>query len=168
MEDSTLSAQWICHDDNKRKFLEALRRPTGIKEPLFPILVPFLPISSPVETLDWLCMVELENNLPAGSVNSARWVKPVIHRAQNQNCNAQHDTCAICGHEHRTKNCSSYKTLHCVSCEVDDHSSNDQHCPTYEDKCATLNAKHPESSMMYYPTSEPWTQVMLPPKPAPY
>ncbi|KIK79403.1 hypothetical protein PAXRUDRAFT_108945, partial [Paxillus rubicundulus Ve08.2h10] len=69
-----------------------------------------------------------------------------------RNCNAQHDTCTVCGH----KNCSSYKTLHCISCKVDDNSSNDQHCPMYEDKCMTLNVKHPENSMLYYPTSEPW------------
>ncbi|KIK95902.1 hypothetical protein PAXRUDRAFT_32722 [Paxillus rubicundulus Ve08.2h10] len=165
--DSTLSAQWIHHDDNKRKFLEALGRLAGIREQLFPILVAFLPISSPIETLDWLHTVKLENNLPAGSVNSARWVKPMLEpMAANT---LVRDGLCICKEKlHPIKDkCIPIRCVHC-HCEVDDHSSNDQHCPMYEDKCVTLDAKHPENSMPYYPTSEPWTQVMLPPKPAPY
>ncbi|KIK81158.1 hypothetical protein PAXRUDRAFT_27952 [Paxillus rubicundulus Ve08.2h10] len=41
-------------------------------------------------------------------------------------------------------------------------------CPTYLQKQAELDDKHPENSMPYYPTDKEWTQVLLPPKPVPY
>ncbi|KIK91621.1 hypothetical protein PAXRUDRAFT_34868 [Paxillus rubicundulus Ve08.2h10] len=47
-------------------------------------------------------------------------------------------------------------------------SANDHHCPVYIQKCTLLDAKHPENSMLYFPTEETWTQVLLPPKPTPY
>ncbi|KIJ11393.1 hypothetical protein PAXINDRAFT_54076, partial [Paxillus involutus ATCC 200175] len=80
------------------------------------------------------------------------WCQHWDHIARN--CKAQHDTCAICRHRHHTDNCSLYMTYHCVSCDIDNHSSNDP--PTYKDRCVILNAKHPENSMPYFPTDEPW------------
>ncbi|KAF9239980.1 hypothetical protein BU15DRAFT_19857, partial [Melanogaster broomeanus] len=77
----------------------------------------------------------------------ARWQK-WGHIARD--CNTNHDTCATCGHVHRKENCDSFKTSYCVECDVNDHSSNDPHCPTYLAKCAELDAKHPENCMPYF------------------
>ncbi|KIK78277.1 hypothetical protein PAXRUDRAFT_164420 [Paxillus rubicundulus Ve08.2h10] len=82
--DSTLSAKWLRHEDNKKKFIDALGKPVSIKNCLFPVLIPFLPVSSPIETDNWLKSVELENHILTGSIRSARWVKPVLRRAPNQ------------------------------------------------------------------------------------
>ncbi|KAF8835406.1 hypothetical protein BDN67DRAFT_913093, partial [Paxillus ammoniavirescens] len=62
-------------------------------------------------------------------------------------CKATHKACATCGREHRKEDCTSYKTYYYVSCEVKDHSSSDHHCPTYLQKRAELNDKHPENTM---------------------
>ncbi|KIK91276.1 hypothetical protein PAXRUDRAFT_124779, partial [Paxillus rubicundulus Ve08.2h10] len=70
------------------------------------------------------------------------------------NCNDNHDTCAICGHNHCTSDCISYKTHYCISCDTTNHSSNNRHCPTYIDKCTVLDTKHPENFMPYFPTDD--------------
>ncbi|KAG1845003.1 hypothetical protein F4604DRAFT_1937249 [Suillus subluteus] len=44
----------------------------------------------------------------------------------------------------------------------------DRKCLEFKSKCAGIDAKHPENSMPYFPTDDLWTQVMLPPQPAPY
>ncbi|KAF8834193.1 hypothetical protein BDN67DRAFT_874776, partial [Paxillus ammoniavirescens] len=67
-----------------------------------------------------------------------------------QDCRSPRDTCTTCGHEHPTENCTSCKTHHCISCGVNDHSSNDQHCLTYEEKCADINIKYPENSVPFF------------------
>ncbi|KAF8833014.1 hypothetical protein BDN67DRAFT_875952, partial [Paxillus ammoniavirescens] len=72
------------------------------------------------------------------------------------NCHDGYDTCAKCGEEHRTNMCTSHETRYCVSCEDNSHCSNDRHCPAYKQECTILNAKHPESSMPYFPTNESW------------
>lgn len=85
-----------------------------------------------------------------------------------RDCKAIHDTCAQCGHAHRTDACNDNTgKRYCVSCKTNGHSSNDPKCPTYLHKCAELDAKHPENAMPFFPTDEPWTQVSLPPKPPP-
>ncbi|KIK75162.1 hypothetical protein PAXRUDRAFT_122363, partial [Paxillus rubicundulus Ve08.2h10] len=72
-------------------------------------------------------------------------------------CLASHDACVKCGLEHRTADCVSVDTLHCVSCNSDEHSSRNTHCPTYQQKCALLDSKHPKNSMLFYPMDEAWT-----------
>ncbi|KIK96755.1 hypothetical protein PAXRUDRAFT_114006, partial [Paxillus rubicundulus Ve08.2h10] len=73
-----------------------------------------------------------------------------------RDCKANHNTCTICGLQHRTVNCDSLKMYHCVGCDTHTHSRNDPYCLTYERKCEELNAKHPEKSMPYFPTDEEW------------
>lgn len=57
--------------DNKARFLERLEAPVGIKERSYVVLVPFLSINSPLDDPQWLCTVEVENNLRDGSLASA-------------------------------------------------------------------------------------------------
>ncbi|KAG1864107.1 hypothetical protein C8R48DRAFT_602077, partial [Suillus tomentosus] len=85
-----------------------------------------------------------------------------------KDCNASMDVCGTCGKNHRTNECNAYKTFYCVSCNSQNHASWDRNCPEFRNRCAGIDAKLPENSMPYFPTNEDWTQVMLPPKPAPY
>lgn len=85
-----------------------------------------------------------------------------------KDCNALKDVCGTCGKNHRTDTCNAYRTFFCVSCNSQDHASWNRNCPEFENRCAGIDAKLPENSMPYFPTDEDWTQVMLPPKPAPY
>ena len=219
--DTAGSANWIQQDENKANFLERLNTPAVIRDRSYVILIPFLPISSPLDDPQWHRSIELENNLSENSITSARWIKLKARRNPNQrvahailtfsepkaantllrdgvyickeklhprkdkkdplhcvrcqgwghlarDCKAAHDTCAQCAHSHRTDECSpSNRKRHCVNCNADGHGSNDPKCPVFLIKCAELDAKHPENSMPYFPTEEPWTQVTLPPKPPP-
>ncbi|KIO03609.1 hypothetical protein M404DRAFT_43837, partial [Pisolithus tinctorius Marx 270] len=59
--------------------------------------------------------------------------------------------------EHRTSNCNSHKTYHCMACNTSDHASSHQECPEFVQKCADLNSRTPNNIMPYFPTSELWT-----------
>jgi hypothetical protein len=77
-------------------------------------------------------------------------------------CAQSFNRCGTCGsREHRTSVCTS-KSTYCVNCEVDDHTSWSRECPTFTRKCHEFDVKHPENSLPYYPSSEPWTWAVEP------
>ena len=76
-----------------------------------------------------------------------------------------HDTCGTCAGRHRTASCTPGVLLRCISCKISSHASWSQHCPTFNQKCKELNGRLTENMMPYFPTSEPWTHVIQPPKP---
>ncbi|KAG1728962.1 uncharacterized protein EDB91DRAFT_1060244, partial [Suillus paluster] len=55
-----------------------------IKGRHFSIIVPFLPITSSVKDSAWLCMVEEENSMTTGTIESANWIKPQLRRSPQQ------------------------------------------------------------------------------------
>ena len=73
--DNTESAKWIKSDNIANQFLTALDIPTCFKQQLYPILVPFLPISLDIDDPEWIHTVEVENNLERGDIEGARWIK---------------------------------------------------------------------------------------------
>ena len=215
------AAMWIRTPEIRLEILKALNMPANIKNRTFPIIVPFVPITTPIEDVNWIRTVEEENSLSLGAIDSIKWIKPKERRTPEQrfahtmfhfttaeaanislrdgiyinkeklhprkdkrepvrcvrcqiwghvakDCKAPKDICGTCGKNHRTPECSAYKTYYCVSCNSHDHASWNRDCPEFENRCAKIDAKLPENSMPYYPTNEDWTQVMLPPKPEPY
>ncbi|KAF8546187.1 hypothetical protein OG21DRAFT_1384216, partial [Imleria badia] len=209
--DSTVSAAWLCQSDNKTKFLEKLEVPAEIRDRSYAVLVPFLPITAPLDDPQWFCTIETENNLCEDSLVLAKWIKQKSWRSPNQgvvhalftfsnptaansllrdrlyickeklhphkekkdplrcvhcqgwghlarDCKAVHDTCAHCRHVHQMDSCTDTNgKCYCVSFKSNSHASNNPKCQTYLAKCAELDAKHPENSMPYFPTDEPWT-----------
>ena len=83
----------------------------------------------------------------------------------SSSCTQTKDTCGICAHDHRDRNCRSYDTDYCVNCESKTHSSRDRNCPDFQRRCAELDARAPDNAMPYFPTDESWTQTLLPPRP---
>ncbi|KAG2135340.1 hypothetical protein DEU56DRAFT_737978, partial [Suillus clintonianus] len=81
---STAAANWIRLPENRLRIIEALNIPASIKERRFSIIVPFLQTSSEIEDPDWLRLVEEENDLSKGAIESAQWIKPRLRRAPNQ------------------------------------------------------------------------------------
>jgi hypothetical protein len=79
-------------------------------------------------------------------------------------CSIQMDICGTCLGSHKTTDCSAFCMQCCASCQTDDHASWSRKCPTFVRKCDELDQRSPENVMPYFPTSEPWTQVMEPPK----
>ena len=83
-----------------------------------------------------------------------------------RNCKATHDTCGTCGGQHRTANCTAYRTVYCVVCRSHNHASWGRTCPEFKKRCTTLNDNFPENNMPYFPSDASWTQVTKPVSPA--
>lgn len=77
---------------------------------------------------------------------------------------ATSDTCGTCGDQHRTADCSTYKTEFCTNCNVKNHTSWSRKCPEFLRRLDILNNSYPENRMPYYPMETPWTQVAHPPR----
>lgn len=75
-----------------------------------------------------------------------------------RNCNKKEEICSTCGAKgHRTGGCQEKIAKHCVSCNKNDHCSWNRSCPTFIKKCKEFDRKHPENTLPYFPSSEPWT-----------
>ena len=82
------------------------------------------------------------------------------HKAQT--CEATMDTCGTCGENHRTSDCTNKNNPHCASCKSNAHASWDRTCPEFIRRCAIYDERHPENSMVYFPTDEDWTLTTRP------
>ncbi|KAG2758110.1 hypothetical protein P692DRAFT_20842749 [Suillus brevipes Sb2] len=83
-------------------------------------------------------------------------------------CIAHNDTCANCGNNHRTTDCTTKDKQYCIACETTDHLSRDRDCPTFIKRCESLDKRYPDNQLPYFPTNDEWTQATAPPKPPPY
>ena len=76
------------------------------------------------------------------------------------------DLCGTCSEEgHRTSVCEATGKQFCISCKTNDHPSWARHCPTFTRKCKEFDQKHPENSLPFYPSQEPWSWAQDLPKP---
>ena len=82
------------------------------------------------------------------------------HKAQT--CEASLNTCGTCGENHRTSDCTNKGNLHCVLCKSNAHTSWDRTCLEFIRWCAIYNERHPENSMVYFPTDKDWTLMTRP------
>ena len=82
-----------------------------------------------------------------------------------KDCKEEKDTCGTCGGKHQHSNCNAYHTYRCVNCRSREHGSSDREYPEYIAQRDALNTHTPENPMPFFPMEEPWTQVLLPPKP---
>ncbi|KAF8547902.1 hypothetical protein OG21DRAFT_1424027, partial [Imleria badia] len=82
--DSTVSAAWLRQSNNKTKFLEKLEVPAEIHDRSYTVLVPFLPITAPLDDPQWFRAIKIENNLREDSLASAKWIKQKFRYSPNQ------------------------------------------------------------------------------------
>lgn len=82
-----------------------------------------------------------------------------------RNCTALLDTCGTCSGEHRTTQCTAYRTTRCANCKGSNHTSWDRKCPEFVRRCDLLNERYPENRMPYFPTEAAWTHAIQPPLP---
>ena len=79
-------------------------------------------------------------------------------------CKLTQDTCGTCAGRHRTATCAPGSRPRCVSCGIEGHASWSRLCPVFVQKCEEMNGRLTENNMPYFPTDEPWTHVLHPPK----
>lgn len=78
------------------------------------------------------------------------------------NCTKQEDACGTCGEAHHTNLCRNVDKKYCVSCKVNTHASWDRNCPEFIRRRKIHDKKHPENSLIYFPTEENWTLTSCP------
>ena len=78
------AADWIRKPQTKELLLKELDIQANIKERLYSIIVPYVPISTPLNDYEFLHTTETENNLPPHLLESARWIKPLHCCSPNQ------------------------------------------------------------------------------------
>ena len=82
-------------------------------------------------------------------------------------CQQPFSVCSTCTGRHCTSDCANHDKPCCVSCRMEGHASWDQRCPVFLNKCQDMDARMTENQMPYYPTGDPWTHTLRPPKSAP-
>lgn len=77
-----------------------------------------------------------------------------------RDCRQTHERCGTCGNtEHKTAECKidDPRDHHCVNCERKGHASWSRECPEFKARRERLLANTPDSSYIFYPTSDPKT-----------
>jgi len=83
-------------------------------------------------------------------------------------CIAHGDTCANCGNNHHTSDCTMKDKKYCTACETEEHASWECDCPAFIKKCEDTDKRYPDNTMPYFLMHEEWTQVTAPARPPPY
>lgn len=81
-------------------------------------------------------------------------------------CKATHDTCARCGEQHRTSQCTitDTKNFCCTNCTgtgAKGHGAADRNCSAFKAEKEKIQARIPENKYKYFPTEVPRTWQLL-------
>jgi hypothetical protein len=73
-----------------------------------------------------------------------------------KDCKWVHDTCGGCGQHHRKEECMTDLSInsYCVNCDVKGHTVWDRNCPTFIDRCKSLNAANKDSNYLLFVTRD--------------
>ncbi|KIK78982.1 hypothetical protein PAXRUDRAFT_162552 [Paxillus rubicundulus Ve08.2h10] len=145
--DSEEAALWLKSAQTCSALVNNLGIQAIIKDQLFPILVPYVPISSTLEDLATLHDIKVENGIAAGSLIQAKWVKPAYKCAIDQR--VVHAVFTLCdpmvanllvqdGVYHKQEKFFPRKdkkeAIHCMRCQLWGHIARD--CNANEDTCS--------------------------------
>ncbi|KAI6105271.1 hypothetical protein EV401DRAFT_1873773, partial [Pisolithus croceorrhizus] len=78
------AVMWVKNPLNKLIFIEQLGGNIQIKDRLFNIIVPFLPISTDISDPAMLRNIKRENDIDASTVMQVKWIKDPSKRDENQ------------------------------------------------------------------------------------
>lgn len=81
-------------------------------------------------------------------------------------CKAMHDTCARCGEQHRTSQCtitdtSNFCCTNCTGTGAKGHGAADRNCSAFKAEKEKIQARIPENKYKYFPTEVPRTWQLL-------
>lgn len=144
---------WLQGRDAEFHFTSEIAPDAEIIKRLYTILVPRIPITFDPASEEGLREVEECNELPAGTIAKARWIKPVYRRAQGQL--AAHaifalkdadiankcirDGIQVCGLKVRP-NRLKHEPMQCMKCRRWGHFAHS--CSANVDTCGTCGAEH--------------------------
>ena len=84
--DSEEMVAWLRSPEGQRSFASKFGTEISLASRPFSVLVEYVPIALEVENPNVHRDIERRNNLPAGSIRSACWIKPIKRRSPNQRC----------------------------------------------------------------------------------
>lgn len=145
--------KWLKDQDAEFGFLSAFSRDASISKCSYPILVPRVPLTFDPSCDTHLREIEEVNDLPTGTIQKARWIKPVYRRAPGQRVahaiftfedNAIANRCIrdgiyVCGLRIRP-NRLKHEPLQCMKCRKWGHFANA--CSAEKDTCGMCGGEH--------------------------
>jgi hypothetical protein len=151
--DSEEAAEWIQSDKIRETFQSHLHKSTSIKPRLYHAIVQFVPLTLRPENPTDLRKIEESNDLEAGTITKARWIKPISRRKPSQTCGhlicsfstakSANETLAnglfICQKKVYAKKCKK-EPLRCLKCHGWNHMASE--CTKIQDSCGTCAHNH--------------------------
>ena len=148
-----VAADWLREPFNKVAFTEKLDAHAYIKERMYPLVVPRVPISFDPLNQEHLREVEAINNLAPHTVSKARWIKPIYRRHAKQtvayatlSLNSAieanrliRDGMYICSNRTYPKRLK-YEPKQCMKCRKWGHFASE--CQAKLDTCGTCGENH--------------------------
>jgi len=161
---STEAVKWIKDPLRKANFLRKLDGKARIKDRLFNVVVPFVPVFTDLSDPDIQRKIEQENGLPEDSVSSIKWIKDPSRRSFKQR--VAHTLLSLTSPQAANKlisvglylNHTKLRThkdkkepLCCLKCQRWGHFSKD--CKEEKDTCGTCGGPHHEHFCNAYQTN---------------
>ena len=72
------AVEWAKQPDHRQRFIDATGGKLNIKDRLYNLVVPFVPIWTALEDNETLRFIEEDSKIPATTIISARWIKPIV------------------------------------------------------------------------------------------
>ena len=145
--------KWLQDTKAEFDFVTGIAPDATITQRVFPILAPRIPLTFNPSNGEHLREIEECNNLPTGTIEKARWIKPAYRRAPGQM--AAHaiisikdstvanacirDGISICGLRVRPS-CLKHEPMQCMKCRRWGHFAGS--CIAPKDICGTCGAEH--------------------------
>ncbi|KAG2737974.1 hypothetical protein P692DRAFT_201660663, partial [Suillus brevipes Sb2] len=82
--DSEELATWLREPTGRALLEEQFESTVSFRSRTFALVLEYLPIRLQLDDASLLRRVEIENNLPADSLSTIRWIKPVARRSAEQ------------------------------------------------------------------------------------
>ncbi|KIK79514.1 hypothetical protein PAXRUDRAFT_161158, partial [Paxillus rubicundulus Ve08.2h10] len=150
---STEAAAWLKSDSICDNLTNSLGIQAIIRDQLYQLLVPYLPISTSLESPATLCNIKPENSLTCGTIAQVKWVKPLEKQAMNQRvahtilmlCNPMSANLLICNSiYHKQEKFFPRKdkkeAICCMCCQLWGHIA--KYCKVKEDTCEMCGDLH--------------------------
>ena len=74
------AVEWAKQPERRQRFINATGGKLNIKDRLYNLVVPFVPIWTALEDNETLRFIEEDSKIPANTIASARWIKPIAKR----------------------------------------------------------------------------------------
>jgi len=161
---SAEAVNWIKEPTRKVTFLKKLDGKARVKDRLFNMVVPFVPVLTDLTDLDILRKIEQENRFPAESVSAIKWIKDPACRSLKQRvahvllsltspqaANKLISTGLYLNHSKLCAHKDKKEPLRCLKCQRWGHFSKD--CKEEKDTCGTCGGPHQEHLCNAYQTN---------------